>query len=629
MALATAAVLASASGSAAFSPSPATSLTSRYTAQQTPIPNNGKQRSSQRPMPVHVSSMVSFLDAPVTTGRMQPKGKRGLARTKGRIRKGPTKERRTIEIDLQPEYEFLGLGLDDLEAPIPSKLDGIGSAIEHYDSELDLPAPVKRQPPAIDSEILYEGITSSPPKHSKLDKVDAGATMSNSPEDKATTFAVNAVSTDRTPVVRSMSVTKGTSTKKAVVLAKPKKENTKSSTMPGFIKDEELDKHIAQLGLNRLPSSASMNRRRSRLSKSAARLRRRAANSESMYRKSSTVPDSLRDYAHEIHSVARITPKEEKELGTKTQEAIRLQGLQEELRSKYGRDPTDNEWCAAAGKVNAVALQEAIEDGMRAKNTLVASNLRMVQRVVNVYIRNGLGSEYNAGDLMQDGTMALIRAAEKYEPDRGFRFSTYAMYWIRSAVKRSQTSQSRIVTVPQRIHETHKRMSKEEARLKKELSAEGREPTKEELAEACDISVLQLDRCRKAMGQVTFSLDAEVQNQHKPNSASSRRDTMYDIVEGRVDETEYERTQRLLMKEHLIVTLKQYLSPHEVDLLLLRYGLMDERALPRGMYGPLTIAEVSKLVGLKPDKVRRIIINSQKQLQHVMKEWENFEYELA
>ena len=220
---------------------------------------------------------------------------------------------------------------------------------------------------------------------------------------------------------------------------------------------------------------------------------------------------------------------------------------------------------------------------------------------------------------------ALIRAAEKYEPDRGFRFSTYAMYWIRSAVKRSQTTQSRIVPVPQRVHETHKRVARMETQLQKEL---GRNPTKEELAESCDISVTQLERCRKAMGQVTFSLDAELENTRKPQS-NHRKDTMYDIVEGQVDETEYEKAQRMLMKEHLIKTLRQYLSPHEVDLLLLRYGLMDDRALPKGMSGPLTIAEVSKLVGLKPDKVRRIIINSQKQLRHLMKEWEDFENALA
>lgn len=184
--------------------------------------------------------------------------------------------------------------------------------------------------------------------------------------------------------------------------------------------------------------------------------------------------------------------------------------------------------------------------------------------------------------------------------------------------------QSRIVNVPQRIHETYKRVTKTEARLRKEL---GRDPTKVELSSACDITVVQLDRCRRAMQQAAFSLDAEVQNTYKPNNSNSRKDTMYDLVASKVDETEYEKTQRLLMKEHLISTLRRYLSPHEVDLLLLRYGLMDERALPKGMSGPLTIAEVSKLVGLKPDKVRRIVINSQKQLRHLMKEWEDFECE--
>merc|ERR1712032_1245124 len=314
------------------------------------------------------------------------------------------------------------------------------------------------------------------------------------------------------------------------------------------------------------------------------------------------VPNSLIKYAQEIHTIERVTPKEEKELGTKTQELMRLKLMHSDLKTKYGRDPTDDEWCAAAGKLNVIALKEAIHDGMEAKNQLVASNLRMVQRVVNIYIRNGLGSQYNANDLMQDGTIALIRAAEKYEPQRGFRFSTYAMYWIRSAVKRSQTSQSRIMKIPSRVHEIHKRVTKNEARLRKEF---GRCPTKDEIAKACDITILQFDRCQKAMQQVTFSLDAELKNSLKHNS-SSRRDTMYDII-GKVDETEYERTQQILMKDHLISTLRKYLSAHEVDLLLLRYGLIDNRALPKGFSGPLTIEKLSK------------IINSLKQLKHLMK----------
>jgi len=600
LALVTAAVLASASRTVAFSPlSPASSLSSCYATQQSPFPDDAsKENSSRRSM--CVLNMVSFLDleTPTTTAGPRKAHRATRARTPARVRKSPAKERGPIEIGLQPDYELLGL--DSLLTTSPS---------QHVSSDVAV-APAHHIAPEIDSEILYEGITSAP--QPAASKVHSAASLQKGAQKSSSVAA----STEQ----QAVSSTKQRSTRKETP-----KSNSKSSTMPGFIKnDGGLDAYVANLGIQRLPSPPRKLTRMMR-SKSAKKIRKKT-NSESMYKRSPAVPDSLIDYTKEIHHISRVTPKEEKELGTKTQEAIRLQGLHADLQTKHGRDPTDDEWCAAAGKLNVIALNEAIEDGMEAKNRLVASNLRMVQRVVNLYVRNGLGSEYDAGDLMQDGTIALIRAAEKFEPERGFRFSTYAMYWIRSAVKRSQTSQSRIINVPQRIHETHKRIAKEQSKLKKEL---GRDPTKPELAEACDISVMQLDKCRKAMQQITFSLDAEVQNHYKPNNSNSRRDTMYDIVEGKVDETEYERTQRLLMKEHLIGTLRKYLTPHEVDLLLLRYGLMDERALPKGMSGPLTIAEVSKLVGLKPDKVRRIIINSQKQLKHLMREWEDFAYELA
>ena len=91
-----------------------------------------------------------------------------------------------------------------------------------------------------------------------------------------------------------------------------------------------------------------------------AKLKRRQVNSDSMYRKSASVPDSMIDYSREIHSIERVTPREEKELGTKTQEAIRLQQLHDDLQNKYGRSPTDDEWAAAAGKMNVLAIQEAI-----------------------------------------------------------------------------------------------------------------------------------------------------------------------------------------------------------------------------------------------------------------------------
>jgi RNA polymerase primary sigma factor len=249
----------------------------------------------------------------------------------------------------------------------------------------------------------------------------------------------------------------------------------------------------------------------------------------------------------------------------------------------------------------------------KAKNKLVTANLRMVQSVVNTYIRNGLTAQYNAGDLMQEGIMALIRAAEKFEPDRGWKFSTYATYWVRSSVKRSQIYQSRIISVPQRLAENHKRLRRLESET---LEVTGRQPTRKELGEMVGMSELQVDRCIAAMEQRCYSLDEALRNTLKPGK-DNRQDTMIEIVEAKDADREYERLERAMLREDLVKTLYRYLTPDEVEILLLRYGLVKRPMTVRDAASnrQTSIAELSNIFGMKPDKVRRMIDSSLKRLK--------------
>ena len=153
------------------------------------------------------------------------------------------------------------------------------------------------------------------------------------------------------------------------------------------------------------------------------------------------------------------------------------------------------------------------------------------------------------------------------------------MYWIRSAVKRSQIFQSRIIPVPQRLYENHKRLQRVEKELKDAL---GRQPTKKEIGDVVGMSVTQVERCMKAMEQRCYSLDQGITNTLKPNSGDRDMNSMYDIVESKED-GEQNKQKRVFVREDLIETLNRHLDPEAVNLLLLRYGLKDDITLPNGL----------------------------------------------
>lgn len=338
---------------------------------------------------------------------------------------------------------------------------------------------------------------------------------------------------------------------------------------------------------------------------------------KSMYEQSDSVPISLIQVVNEIHNQPRISRSEEKMFASKAQEGLRLEKLHKNLKDKLKREPTDEEWCAAAGKINAKVLNIIVEEGVEAKNRLVTSNLRMVQSVVNLYIRNGLTGQFNAGDMMQEGMIALIRAAEKFDPDLGFRFSTYAMYGIRASVKRSQMSQSQVVHIPDRYHETFKKARTREKDLYIKF---GRKCTMNELANDLNVSLHHLELTMIVMERKHFSLDAELSNSR---SKDPSKKTMYDLVNMIEDNSEYRNKEQKLVRDDLLSILKRYLDPIEVQILMLRFGLLDEHDVSDTKSKPLTYKEISEITGIKTDKIRRILSRSLVQLKDVIDpEWE-------
>ena len=285
-----------------------------------------------------------------------------------------------------------------------------------------LPDEQHTRPPQIiesDLEVLELGAISLVQGDDAVDeKAKGGETIrdntAESPPSTSSSVGRSFRPVSSTPAQQRRSVNARRSSKVAVPERKRKSRTStttrnKSSTMPGF---QERNVNLsgrrrAHRDGIRIAEERSGKNLEKIVNTGTSTSARRRANSMAMYKSSASVPDSLLAYTKEIHQATeRITPAEEKELGAKTQEAIRLQGVYSSLELELEREPTDEEWCAAADGVNDVEeLRATIAMGMEAKNRLVETNLRMVQGVVNMYIRNGLGSQYNAGDLMQEGTM--------------------------------------------------------------------------------------------------------------------------------------------------------------------------------------------------------------------------------
>ncbi|GJD07328.1 RNA polymerase sigma factor SigA [Galdieria sulphuraria] len=211
--------------------------------------------------------------------------------------------------------------------------------------------------------------------------------------------------------------------------------------------------------------------------------------------------DSLNTYLSEIGQVNRLSLVEEKVICEEIARLTRLEAVREDLRRKMGRLPRENEWAWEAN-LSVSELRGKLIKGRRAKNRMVAANLRLVICFAKRYRNRGVAFQ----DLVQEGSIGLIRGVEKYDAHRGFRFSTYASWWIRQGIHKALLECSRMFRLPVHVNEMIKDIRKCSLEL---MTSLGREPTKLEIAMKVALS-LEMPighdmECRTTLADVVHS----------------------------------------------------------------------------------------------------------------------------
>ena len=338
-------------------------------------------------------------------------------------------------------------------------------------------------------------------------------------------------------------------------------------------------------------------------------------------RRSSGTTDLLRLYLQDIGRVDLLTNEEEVTLARLVQrrealllqqrelaesdaaigELHRLEELQRREANQHSHWPTKQEWARAAGlslqalqqridagyqawgaeaELDSRELKLALRNGRRAKDHMIQANLRLVVAVAKKYQQRGM----ELLDLVQEGTLGLERAVEKFDPTRGFRFSTYAYWWIRQGMTRAIATQSRTIRLPVHVTEKLNRIK----RVQQEIAAEkGRLASVSDLAKELGLSE---DTVRQTLARVPRSISLETR-------VGKDQDTQLgDLLEDGKATPEQTLTRDALHDD--LELLLDELSPREAEVIRSRFGLEDDH--------PRTLAEIGEAMELSRERVRQI-----------------------
>ena len=287
--------------------------------------------------------------------------------------------------------------------------------------------------------------------------------------------------------------------------------------------------------------------------------------------------DPVKDYLKQIGKVSLLNAQQEVDL------AMRIEaGLYAE--HKLAENPDMD-------KELKKAMRWVVHDGKRAKNHLLEANLRLVVSLAKRYTGRGMLFL----DLIQEGNLGLIRAVEKFDYSKGFKFSTYATWWIRQAITRAMADQARTIRIPVHMVETINKYIRVSRQLLQEL---GRDPTPEEIAHRMGLSVARVREIMK-ISQEPVSLETPIGEEEDTH--------LSDFIEDEAAPDPADAASMLLLKEQISEVLTT-LAPREAEVLRLRFGLVDGRSR--------TLEEVGQNFGVTRERIRQIEAKALRKLRH-------------